>query len=130
MKKFILSIMLLLTLICFAGCNISASLFEKTEFYTAKSRVEKENDSSYSLSYKLLDGEYKHVIKPNSSEIKVNCVTESGSVEMIVKDADENIIFQQSDIETSDFTIECEMLKEYTVTFNADDHKGSFELNW
>ena len=61
--------------------------------------------SSWSASYTLLDGRLQHTIRPETDTLHVDVETESGTISIEMKDEDGNIIFSESNIETSSFEV-------------------------
>lgn len=84
---------------------------------------------SWSASYTLLDGWLQHTIHPETEPdtLHVEVVTESGTLSMEMKDENGNIFFSESNIETSSFDVE--VPGKVVVRVEADNHKGSFDIN-
>lgn len=83
--------------------------------------------SSWSAGYTLLDGWLQHTIRPETDTLHVDVKTESGTISIEMKDADGNIIFSESNIETSSF--EVNVSGKVVVKVEADHHKGSFDIS-
>lgn len=81
---------------------------------------------NWSASYTRLDGEMKHTIRPkdNQKTLHVEVVTEEGSLSMKIKDAKGNILFEEEQLETSEFDVKAE--GKAVVSIEAKGHKGSF----
>lgn len=81
---------------------------------------------NWSASYTRLDGKMKHTIRPkdNQKTLHVEVVTEDGSLSMKIKDAKGNILFEEEQIETSEFDVKAE--GKAVVYIEAKGHKGSF----
>lgn len=55
--------------------------------------------------------------------------TDSGRLDITVTDAKENVIFEQKDVQNSDF--ETKLAEgNYTLRIDADDHSGSYFVSW
>ena len=89
--------------------------------------VGKDGWSSWSASYTLLDGRLQHTIHSETDTLHVDVETESGTISIEMKDADGNIIFSESDIETSSFAVN--VSGKVAVKIEADRHKGSFDIH-
>lgn len=83
--------------------------------------------SSWSARYTLLDGWFQRTIHPKTDTIHVEVETESGSISIEMKDADGNIIFSESDIETTSF--DAEVPGKVVIKIDGDHHKGSFDIS-
>ena len=89
--------------------------------------VGKDGWSGWSASYTLLDGRLQHTIRPETDTLHVDVKTESGTISIEMKDADGNIIFSESNVETSSF--EVNVSGKVVVKIEADHHKGSFDIS-
>lgn len=82
----------------------------------------------WSASYTLLDGKMERTIRTEteSATLTVDVKTESGSISIEIKDTAGNVIFSETDIGTSQFTVDVQGKVKVVVT--ADAHKGSFRI--
>ena len=83
--------------------------------------------SNWSASYTSLDGRLQHTIHPETDTLHVAVKTESGTISIEMRDEDGNIIFSDSNIETSSF--EVDVSGEVAITVKASRHKGSFTIS-
>lgn len=83
---------------------------------------------SWSASYIMLDGKLKHTIRPEDAQktLHVKIVTDGGSISIEMKDAGGNVIFDEDNIETSNFDVN--VSGKVIVSIEADKHKGSFSI--
>jgi hypothetical protein len=83
---------------------------------------------SWSASYTMLDGKLKHTIRPEDTQktLHVKIVTEGGGISIEMKDAGGNVIFDEDNIETSNFDVN--VSGKVVVSIEADKHKGSFDI--
>ncbi len=58
--------------------------------------------------------------------LTVTCVTESGKLDMEIKDDDGEKIFSKSDIQTENFEVNVNSSGTCTVIIHAENHTGSF----
>ncbi len=84
------------------------------------------NSTSWSGTYARLDGEMSHSITPKNDGIRISVTTESGDISIEVKDSKGNIIFDEKNIGTREFTLDTDG-KVY-IKIEADDHKGKFVI--
>ena len=89
--------------------------------------VGNEGWSSWSARYTLLDGWLQRTIHPKTDTLHIEVKTESGTISIQIKDVDGNIIFFETDIETSSF--EVEVPDKVVIRVEADHHKGSFDIS-
>lgn len=83
---------------------------------------------SWSGKYINLDGTMSKTIHTDSEPdtIRVEIVTESGSISITMTDPNGNVVFEKSDIETSNFDVD--VSEKVKVKIEADNHKGSFSI--
>lgn len=95
---------------------------------TAIGYVSNDGWRNWSASYTMLDGTLTHTIRPKDTQekIRVEVVTEDGSISIEMKDADGNVIFDEDNIETSTFDVN--LSGKVVVRIEADKHKGSFNI--
>lgn len=58
--------------------------------------------------------------------ISISCVTESGELDLEIKDVRGRKVFDKEDIRTGDYEVKIDSAGIYKVCFEADDHTGSF----
>lgn len=82
--------------------------------------------SSWSGKYTLLDGTMKKTIRPKNDILNIAVETESGQISIEICDADGNVIFDESDMETGSYSVSAP--GKVSVKIEADKHKGRFEV--
>lgn len=91
---------------------------------------EQKTSDSWSARYAYHDGYQQRTInlddEPTTMDIEI--VTTEGSIGIVVTDEAGNIIFDQTAIQTSAFSIE--LPGKVQVRINSDGHKGSYSLIW
>lgn len=60
--------------------------------------------------------------------IILSFVTEEGKISMEITDERGNKLFDETNIETGTFEVNIEEVGTYTVTIQANNHTGSFEI--
>lgn len=84
-----------------------------------------------SMRYDKFDGHKSRSIKLDSpTEITVDIQSESGSLDLSITDSDGNSYYQGQDIPTSTFSVHLDKPAEYIIKVEAEDHKGSYQLDW
>ncbi len=114
-----------------AGILVAALVISSVAFGTGRSSVRVgyvgyAGRQSWSASYAMLTGRERHTLHPEGNILHVEVETESGSISMEMKDGEGNVIFSESDIQTSSFDVEA--AGKTAITIQADDHKGGFEI--
>ncbi len=84
------------------------------------------NSSSWSGTYAKLDGEMSHSLTSKNDEIRISVTTESGEISIEIKDSKGNIIFDEENIETREFTLDAD--GKIYIKIEADNHKGKFVI--
>ncbi len=82
--------------------------------------------SSWSGTYKKLDGKMSHNIRTKNDTLKFSIKTESGSISVEVLDSENNTIFEKENVGTAAFEVEVD--GRVKIIIEAEDHKGSFVI--
>ena len=80
----------------------------------------------WSASYTMLDGYLQRTIRPEHDTLFIEVETKSGAIAIEIKDADGNIIFSESDMETT--TFEIDVPEKIVIRVDAENHKGGFSF--
>lgn len=83
---------------------------------------------SWSGKYICLDGSMTKTIHTNSNQnaIHVEVITEAGSISIAMTDNEGHTVFEEDDIETSEFDVDASGSVKVRIT--ADKHRGSFSV--
>lgn len=99
--------------------------------------VETNTKRSTSMTYEKFDGRKQagepiHVTPGEEVVVKVNVVTEGGSLTVyIAPESDpKDYVLESHDLPTSQFTVTLSEEGEYLLLIEADDHKGSYSIEW
>lgn len=65
----------------------------------------------------------------NPMTIVVSCITKSGNLDIIIENSSGKKYFEGSNMKTGDFEVELDKTGTYTVTIQADNHTGGFEIS-
>lgn len=128
-KPFIFTIVTILIVALFAVCLpfILKSLgVAVTKNATRIGYIGSSGYSSWSGRYHLLDGNMRKNLRPKSPEIHIEVTTEEGSISIEIIDSSGSVIFSKQDIGDASFYVPAD--KKVTVEIEADNHKGSFNI--
>ena len=65
----------------------------------------------------------------NPMTIVVSCITKSGKLDITIENSSGKEYFEGSNMKTGDFEVELDKTGIYTVTIQADNHTGGFEIS-
>ncbi|MGM9681945.1 MAG: hypothetical protein ACI3XR_10640 [Eubacteriales bacterium] len=85
------------------------------------------------MSYEKFDGTKEYSIRVKDGEtlaVKVSIVTEGGSLALTIAQNGDQPAYRGKDLPTTDFTVYLKEAGTYTVTLTADEHSGSYSLDW
>lgn len=126
MKRLLIGILSIIMLLLATGCTSGSG-------YTVLG-YENNSANSMQMSYEKFSGTRTATVKVDEDHIimvRVNLVTESGSISLWITDEDGNEIYQG--IELTDSTMFTVNLKEagtYKIKVEGKDHNGSYRINW
>ncbi len=91
----------------------------------------REGSSSWSASYRSLDGKMWKYIHPEGGMLHIRVETKSGTVSVRVEDKEGNVIFEEQDIgaETGTEAFDVEVTGRGEVRIEAAQHSGSFDIS-
>lgn len=84
-------------------------------------------NTEWTGKYVVLDGHMSKVLKPEGDELKVEIVTEDGSIDIYVEDENGEKLYKGSDMQTCSFTVG--VSGKVKIKIDADNHKGSFSFD-
>lgn len=82
--------------------------------------------SSWSGRYTSLNGTMKKNLHPKSDTLHISVETESGTLTVEVRDADGNLLLDQTCASADDFDVA--VSGKVSIQLHADHHKGSFSI--
>ncbi|MDZ4993418.1 hypothetical protein GNF80_10625 [Clostridium perfringens] len=109
------------------GCTGSKGCFSQ---YKCTENLKK---NSWNVSYEKFDGSKYINIKLKEDEVKpfrVNVESESGELDLVVRDGKRKVVFEELNISTSSFEVPIKERGKYKIKFNGRNHKGSFDVVW
>lgn len=120
-KKVSLIIVLMITLVLLTSCTGGS--------YVITIGKIKGNSKSLTGSYNSFSGKYYSRVKLEAGDIieyKASCNTDSGSLQLVLLDKDNNVIANL--LEAQD--VEINNTGYYYFTALGEDHKGDFSVQW
>ena len=129
MKRAFASLMLAVLLLTLVGCEGALV----SSGFTMMS-VSTQTGESFSMRYMKFDGmkQYRLRTKQDNTVVRVDIESESGTLSMKVTAAGnrDELVFQAENLESGSFTFSVPEKGSYTVTMTADEHEGSYALDW
>lgn len=113
-----------------SGCSRGNGNYHKV---TAVGRVSSQTSTSISSEHKLLDGREQYTIHvPEGEELAVliSISNQDGSLSLTIGESDHTPVYTGNDIESSAFTVYLRESGNYSVIIDANNHKGSYSLEW
>ncbi len=123
MKRFFA---LLLIAVCLAGCTAKSG-------YSALVMDEDSGDNYWEASYEKFDGykeRYISISGEGAHTFSVEIVTESGGLGLTIKDSEGEECYTGNDLQSASFTVGVDSPGKYTLRVDADNHTGSFNVEW
>ncbi len=116
---------LLLIFLCLNGCTMSS--------YSGLVMDENSGDDYWNATYEKFNG-YKErnitISGDGSHAFAVEIVTDSGSLGLTITDNAGNELYTGNELPTSAFEVGVDSSDKYQVRVDADDHSGSFKIEW
>ena len=86
-----------------------------------------------SSKHKLLDGREQYTIHvPDGEElaVRVSILNQNGSLSLTIGKRDHTPVYTGNDMESGTFTVYLRESGDYSVIIDANDHEGSYSLDW
>ena len=129
MKRIFAALLLAVTLLTLSGCE--GALISSG--FTMMS-VSNETSESFSMRYMKFDGmkQYRLRTKQDDTIVRVDVESISGTLSIKVTSAGnrDELVFYKENLESGSFTFTVPEKGSYTVTMTADEHEGSYALDW
>ena len=130
LKYSIIALVMCFFVLTVSGCSHGNGNYHKV---TAVGRVSSQNSTSISSKHELLDGREQYTIHvPDGEEfaVFVSISNQDGSLSLTIGESDHTPVFTGNDIESSTFTVYLRESGDYSVIIDANNHKGSYSLEW
>lgn len=124
-KKITIILTLVLMIGLLVGCTVSHG--------TLKNSIENDSSHRISATYDKFDGYKKTTLEVESDEektVNVDIETKKGELDLTITDEDGNAVYEEEDLETSTFDVTLDKEGKYTIRVDADNHSGSYDINW
>lgn len=108
-----------------AGCTVSSG--------TAIKMTEDNNSHRMSATYSKFNGYKKTTLKLKNDEektVNVDIETTKGEIDLTITHEDGTVAYEGDNLETSTFEVNLDKEGKYTIRIDADDHSGSYDINW
>ena len=129
MKRTFAALLLAVMLLTLGGCEGALV----SSGFTMMS-VSTETGESFSMRYMEFDGmkQYRLRTKQDNTIVRVDVESISGTLSIKVTSAGnrDELVFYKENLESGSFTFTVPEKGSYTVTMTADEHEGSYALDW
>ena len=129
MKRTFAALLLAVMLLTLGGCE---GALVSSGFTTMS--VSTETGESFSMRYMEFDGmkQYRLRTKQDNTIVRVDVESISGTLSITVTSAGnrDELVFYKENLESGSFTFTVPEKGRYTVTMTADEHEGSYALDW
>ena len=129
MKRAFALLLLAVLLLTLGGCEGALV----SSGYTMMS-VSTQTGESFRMSYMKFDGmkQYRLRTKQDNTIVRVDVESISGTLSIKVTSAGnrDELVFYKENIESGSFTFTVPEKGSYTVAMTADEHEGSYALDW
>lgn len=129
MKRTFAALLLAVMLLTLGGCEGALV----SSGFTMMS-VSTETGESFSMRYMEFDGmkQYRLRTKQDNTIVRVDVESISGTLSLKVTSAGnrDELVFYKENLENGSFTFTVPEKGSYTVTMTADEHEGSYALDW
>ena len=129
MKRTFAALLLAVMLLTLGGCEGALV----SSGFTMMS-VSTETGESFSMRYMEFDGmkQYRLRTKQDNTIVRVDVESISGTLSLKVTSAGnrDELVFYKENLESGSFTFTVPEKGSYTVTMTADEHEGSYALDW
>ena len=100
---------------------------------TAVGRVSSQTGTLISSKHKLLDGREQYTIHVSDGEelaVRVSILNQNGSLSLTIGKRGHAPVYTGKDMESSTFIVYLRESGDYSVIIDANDHEGSYSLDW
>ena len=130
LKYTIIMLVLCLLVLTLFGCGRGNGNYNQV---TAVGRVSSRTDTGISSKHKLLDGREQYTIHVSDGEelaVRVSILTQTGSLSLTIGKRDHAPVYTGNDMESGTFTVYLRESGDYSVIIDANNHEGSYSLDW
>ena len=121
MRKILVFMLCIMLCVCFSGCE--------PDSYKAFMSIESGTRTSWSQKHDFLDGTKGHVLNlgKEEKEMVIEVITEEGSVDIIAKDQNGEIITEIENAETGTYNFSAKGKVKFRIY--CEEHRGSVSVS-
>ena len=100
---------------------------------TAVGRISSQTGTGISSTHKLLDGREQYTIHVSDGEelaVRVSVLNQNGSLSLTIGKREHAPVYTGNAMESGTFTVYLRDGGDYSVIINANNHEGSYSLDW
>ena len=130
LKYTIIMLVLCLLVLTLFGCGRGNGNYNQV---TAVGRVSSQTGTRISSKHKLLDGREQYTIHVSDGEelaVRVSILNQNGSLSLTIGKRDSTPVYTGNDMESGTFIVYLRESGDYSVIIDANDHEGSYSLDW
>ena len=130
LKHSAITLVMCLLVLSLFGCGRGNGNYNQV---TAVGRVSSRTDTGISSKHKLLDGREQYTIHVSDGEelaVRVSILTQTGSLSLTIGKRDSTPVYTGNDMESGTFTVYLRESGDYSVIIDANNHEGSYSLEW
>ena len=130
LKPIVITLVMCLVVLTLFGCGRGNGNYNQV---TAVGRVSSQTGTRISSKHKLLDGREQYTIHVSDGEelaVRVSFLNQNGSLSLTIGKRDHTPVYTGNDMESGTFTVYLRESGDYSVIIDANDHEGSYSLDW
>lgn len=130
LKHSAITLVMCLVVLTLFGCGRGNGNYNQV---TAVGRISSQTSTGISSKHKLLDGREQYTIHvPDGEElaVRVSVLNRSGSLSLTIGKKDNEPVYTGNDMESGTFTVYLRESGDYSVIIDANNHEGSYSLDW
>ena len=129
-KHRVIALVMCFLVLTLSGCSRGNGNYNQV---TAVDRVSSQTSTSISSEHKLLDGREQYTIHVSDGEelaVLISILNQNGSLSLTIGKSGSTPVYTGNDIESSSFTVYLRESGDYSVIIDANNHEGSYSLDW
>ena len=130
LKPIVITLAMCFLVLTLFGCGRGNGNYNQV---TAVGRVSSQTGTGISSTHKLLDGRERYTIHVPDGEdlaVRVSILNQNGSVSLTIGKKDTEPVYTGNDMESGTFTVYLRESGDYSVIIYANNHEGSYSLEW
>ena len=130
LKPIVITLVMCLVVLTLFGCGRGNGNYNQV---TAVGRVSSQTGTRISSKHKLLDGREQYTIHVSDGEefaVRVSILNQNGSLSLTIGKRGHAPVYTGKDMESSTFIVYLRESGDYSVIIDANDHEGSYSLDW